>query len=59
MDFWQLAYICNLEYTPLNTLLGQDANFYSDWHADFHKFYSFASQPVVPLNIIKELIQNL
>lgn len=59
MDFWQLAYICNLIYTPINTLLGDDANFYSNWHSSFHKFYSFPSQPVIPLDTIQELIKNL
>lgn len=59
MDFWQCAYICNLQYTPVNTLLGDDANFYSDWHANLQKFYGFPSQPVIPLDKIHELIKNL
>lgn len=59
MDFWQCAYICNLQYTPVNTLLGDDANFYSDWHANIHKFYSFPPQPIIPLDKIKQLIKTL
>jgi len=59
MDYWYAASLYNLKYMPINTLLGEDANFYSDWHKDLHKFYSYPTHPVIPLDKIKEVIESL
>ncbi|MBI2345148.1 glycosyltransferase family 61 protein [Candidatus Dependentiae bacterium] len=60
IDFCHCAYLNNLKYTPINTLLSeQDANYYSDYHKDLHKFFSFPIQPNVPLDKLYQILDTL
>lgn len=60
IDFCHCAHLNNLKYTPISTILSDDdANYYSDYHKDLSKFFSFSIQPIVPLHKFYQLLESL
>ncbi|MBI2345144.1 glycosyltransferase family 61 protein [Candidatus Dependentiae bacterium] len=59
MDFWYIASFAKLNYTPINTLLDQEANIFANWHSHKEKIYSLPIRNIIPLDKIKKLIEKL
>lgn len=59
MDFWYSSSFGNLNYTSVNTLLGEEANDYADWHSNKEKIYGLSIRNIIPLDKIEKLIEIL
>lgn len=59
MDFWYASSFGNLNYTPINTLLGNEANDYADWHSNKAKIYGHCIRNIIPVDKIEELVKTL
>lgn len=59
MDFWYASSFAKLNYTPINTLLGSEANIFADWHSNKEKVYSLPIRNIIPLDPIYDLVKTL